>query len=493
MHERAIDLMEESVFGEVNLAAIQGPPGTGKTSVVEGFAERRLDELVISKGLLIYIAPTNHLVFEAFRRMASILLRKNYSLRDIIDCVRVYGSKIYPARKGGSVEINSEVLSYEDLRNLTSWLDLDRVKLVFATEFQRIFAKLRERIDEPVQMHVVADEASKTPFFRVFLPIAEKVVRDPRSYPISLTVLGDPQQAITVPEAMKAYRVPLLMKHVEKVLEEHGMRDECFLMLDTTFRLPGPSEVPISHGYYGGALHALYRAGERLGMIEEAFIDNRSVIERNLNRAGIDTQRNEVKALLNGLEEVLSAQSPLFTVRTKPFPSGDTYERERVWYATIVSTALQEASRLSEVSINTIVTAPYSDLVTSFSLRYKRLGSPLSNNPPLAVTVQSLVGGEGDVIVAMMGKEWGARRVSYYSPYYVPYEEDQETLYFREPEVFNVQSSRHRALYILIGDLPRLIRERNIDPRLRKTVKKIIEMVEEDRFVIVDLTDGTLL
>ena len=218
-HKRAVDLMEKSVFGELSLVAIQGPPGTGKTSVVDRFAERRLDELITEKRLLIYVAPTNHLVFEAFQRMASILLRKGYNVRDILDCVRVYGSKIYPAKSNDLVELEGELYSYEDLKRLTGRLELDNVKLVFATEFQRVFARLGERMEESVWMHVVADEASKTPFFIVFLPIAEEIVRNPESYPISLTVLGDPQQAITVPEAMKAYRIPLLMRHVEKVLE----------------------------------------------------------------------------------------------------------------------------------------------------------------------------------------------------------------------------------------------------------------------------------
>ena len=488
-HERAIELLERSVLGDLSLSAIQGPPGTGKTSVVEGFAERRLDELMDGEGLLIYVAPTNHLVFEAFRRMARILMRHGYSARDILDYVRVYGSKIYPARRDERVEVGGDVLSYGDLRELTGWLDPDRVKLVFATEFQRVLAKARGG-EGPVQVHIVADEASKTPFFRVFLSVTDRVVREPEDYPVSLTVLGDPQQAITVPEAMKAYRVPLLMKHVERVLEEHGMKDECFQMLDTTFRLPSPSEEPISHGYYGDALHALYRAEDRLKAVEEAFIDHRSAVERSLSRVNIDAQQRDVRAVLDGIEEALSASSPVLIIRARQFTPGDTYEPRRVWCALVLSATLQEASRLSGIGFSTVVTAPYSDLVTSFSLRYRRLGGPLARRPPLAVTVQSLVGGEGDVVVAMMGKEWGARAVSYYSPRYALYAEDQETLYFREPEVFNVQSSRHRCLYALIGDVYRLARESQADQRLRRAASKLVEMADSGEFVSVDLTGG---
>mgnify|MGYP005673032471 CR=1 FL=1 len=160
----------------------------------------------------------------------------------------------------------------------------------------------------------------------------------------------------------------------------------------------------------------------------------------------------------------------------------------RIQYAITVSAALKEASRRSEIAYGVTVTAPYSDLVTSFSLRYRRLGGSLSRDAPLAVTVQSLVGGEDDVVIAMMGKEWGARRIPYYSPSYAVYAEDQETLYFREPEAFNVQSSRHRCLYVLIGDIYSLARERYADSRLRRTVRRILEMAEENRFVVVDLT-----
>jgi len=487
-HKKAIDLTEKSIFGELSLVAIQGPPGTGKTSVMEGFAERRLNELMTTGSLLIYVAPTNHLVIEAFQRMASILLKEGYSVRDILDCVRVYGSKIYPAKGEERVEVEGELFGYDELKKLTGRLELDNVKMVFATEFQRVFVRLGERAGEPVRMHVVADEASKTPFFRVFLPIAEEIVKNPESYPLSLTVLGDPQQAITVPEAMKAYRIPLLMRHVERILEDKGMKEECFHMLDTTFRLPGPSEVPISHGYYKGALHALYRAGERLRSVEEAFMDHRSSVERSLSGVGIDIQRRDIKAVLDGLEEALSIHSPVFVIRTRHFPSGDTYEPIRIQHAIAVSAALKEASRRSGIAYGVTVTAPYSDLVTSFLLRYRKLGDSLGKDAPLAVTVQSLVGGEDDVVIAMMGKEWGARRISYYSPSYAVYAEDQETLYFREPEVFNVQSSRHRCLYVLIGDVYSLAREGNADSRLRKTAKRILEMADEGKFVVVDVT-----
>jgi len=325
-HERAISLLENSIFGEVNLAAIQGPPGTGKTSVIEGFAERRLDELLTGEKLLVYIAPTNHLVFEAFRRMARLLLQKGYGPRDILFCTRVYGSRISPGWEKGTLEVGGDALTPEDLKRLVSGIDTDEVRLVFATEFQRVTARVQGKMGGSVRMHVVADEASKTPFFRVFLPIAEEVVKNPESYPLSLTVLGDPQQAITVPEAMKAYRIPLLMRHVERILEEHGMMEERFQMLDMTFRLPGPSEVPISYGYYDQKLHALYRAEERLRLLEEAFVDNRSAVERSLSRMGIDPFRTEFKKILDGLEEALKAHSPVFVIRTNRFPAYDTFE-----------------------------------------------------------------------------------------------------------------------------------------------------------------------
>ena len=43
--------------------------------------------------------------------------------------------------------------------------------------------------------------------------------------------------------------------------------------------------------------------------------------------------------------------------------------------------------------------------------------------------------------------------------------------------------------YILIGDIYRFLRERGIDSRLRRAAKKIIEMVNSGKFVMIDLTD----
>jgi len=57
-----------------------------------------------------------------------------------------------------------------------------------------------------------------------------------------------------------------------------------------------------------------------------------------------------------------------------------------------------------------------------------------------------MLGGEDDIIISLLGKEWSAR---------ANYDEG-ETIYFREPENLNVQLSRHRLMLIVIGNLQKL-------------------------------------
>lgn len=457
---RAIELMTKVIDGEISLAAVQGPPGTGKTSVVEAFARDRLADFVTStdRELIVYLAPTNYLAFEAFRRVSAQLIRAGYDVRSLIRVMRVYGSRIKPFKRDQEIG-NAEA---GELADLTGEMDSE-VKIVFATEFQRISTKLGDL--RPSKIHIVADEASKSPYFRVFLPLADKIARKPEEYyPYSLLVLGDPQQAITVPDEYRDMGVPLLMKFTENVLKSRGLEDY-WIMLDTTFRLPSPSENPISYGFYRGELTACYFAHERMKAVKDSVLDYFDRIRSLIARSGLGVG-SKTEMIFDAVEEAVSSDSPIVVVDTSSFKSGDTFDPERVKLATIAAAAFQAAAEFSGAGYSVAVTAPYCDIADSVSFKFRKTGLPR----PRAATVQSIIGGEADVVIAALGKEWSSGRP----------DEMLTTIYSREPEVLNVQLSRHRSALVIVGNVERLGKME--DPRIKKTVQKLHEL--HDRGVV---------
>jgi len=462
---KAVKLMEKTVDGDISLAAVQGPPGTGKTSVVESFAKDRLVDFLTSENreLIVYLAPTNYLVFEAFRRVSAQLIKAGYDIRSLLRALRVYGSKIKPL-KGEHSTIGD--VEPSELRALVGDIDQD-VKIVFATEFQRLSSRLLEY--KPSKIHIVADEASKSPFFRVLLPLAEKIAREPEEYyPHSLLVLGDPQQAITVPEEYKTIKVPILMKFVEKVLKSKGL-DDRWVMLDTTFRIPNPSENPISYGFYDGKLMARYFANERIGEMRDSILDNVDIIRRTVKTSGLGSEM-EVEKIVAGFEEAVSSYSPVVFINTRPFRGGDTFDYERVRLTSIAAAVFQSALKESGFKYRVTVTAPYCDVVNSVSFKLRRRNFPELNS----ATVQAIIGGEADVIIAPLGKEWAPDTV----------DETTTTIYHKEPEVLNVQLSRHRSMLVLIGNLDKLKRSGN--SKIKKTAIKLEELKDHGA-VFIDL------
>jgi hypothetical protein len=93
-------------------------------------------------------------------------------------------------------------------------------------------------------------------------------------------------------------------------------------------------------------------------------------------------------------------------------------------------------------------------------------------------TVQAMIGGEQDFVVTMLGKEYAAS----------DWAEAFATLYAREPELLNVQLSRHRRLLVAIGCVEclknfRLRRGGIDDERISETGKKMMELIEGGRAV----------
>ena len=489
---RAVELLERGVFGDISLAAIQGPPGTGKTSVVEKFASKALTDIIVGEEriLLIYVAPTNHLVYETYERIATELVRKGIDMQTVLRSMRIYGSKIRPFSRPRSVwHFGSEIIDEHLLRGCMGLVDPDEVRVVFTTEFQRVAGRIpKGKFD---RIHIIADEASKTPYFRVFLPLADRLARHPEEYPESMLVLGDPQQAITVPEEFKELRVPLLMNHVKGVLRRYGLIDERWRMLTLSFRLPSPSHEPISHGFYEGQLNALYTASERMQIMRDIVQDELNNIIQELRNRGLLLDSAMERELISAVETAFSSEIPILLINTRRFRPGDTFEEERVKVSFILSALLQGIASRCPEPVSVAVTAPYNDLVGTLAYRFRKRGLARSIGMPKAITVQAMLGGEADAIITMLGKEWTIEdlyhstalplRARLVIDYY-------ETLYPREPEVLNVQLSRHRVFLAVIGNLNRLrwmkIRR---DERISRTVYHLLQMGEEERAVYVDL------
>ena len=239
----AVELLKKGVSGKISLAAVQGPPGTGKTSVVSRFAEEQLPDIITSNEriLIMYISPTNYLVHKAYIDIVAALIKRGIDVQTILRSTRIYGSRIWPFREARTEwKFNDEIVSKQLLKDSMGAIDPDEVRMIFTTEYQRIAGRLADVERSYEHIHIIADEASKSPYFRIFLPLADKLARNPEMYPKSLLVLGDPEQAITVPEEFKEYRVPLLMKYVRNVLKNHGLYNKRWKMLTLSFRLPSP-------------------------------------------------------------------------------------------------------------------------------------------------------------------------------------------------------------------------------------------------------------
>ncbi len=492
--QKAVEILVRVLKGSAKapLGGVQGPPGTGKTSVVESFVHDHMADMLedMVDELVIYVAPTNHLVAQAFERVIAALLTRGYTIRDIVDHVRVYGSKmtvrdcekIFRARSVDEAPPNEASVK----RVIYGSVDPGVVRVVFATEYQRVSGRFTS---QPDRIHLVVDEASKSPYYRAFISIADAIMRY-SDYPASLVALGDPEQAITVPEAFRAQRVSLLMNKVMSLVRQHGLERDNFVMLDTTYRLPGPSEQPISHGFYDDRLRAYEPARWRLRSLHELFEDARAKVEQMLR--SMVSWSTELDKLFNAVYEAVTSEKPMVIVETGRFTSSrmaSTYDPRRTKLGLEVSLILQAYARAarelgSYMEPSTMVIAPYSDIATNVAFNFRHsYGRYLE--PPLSATVQAVIGGEADAVVAILGKEYSGRSE------HEPWVDDSfyQTMYYNEPQVLNVQLSRHHKLMIVIGAVGQLAAARGgwAGRRLSRTAQKMQELAESGAAVHVKL------
>ena len=452
---------------DVPLAAVQGPPGSGKTYIVELLAEDYIvNQLLESNELIFYIAPTNELVFDACVRVLASIFRKVASdprercrwARGIPDVVRVLGYRIKSSRRPALQGICGDGIEAAKMVDLK--ID-ENVRLVFSTEFQRPFIEGGKR---PIK--VIVDESSKSPYFRSLIPMVRRITANQYSdFPEALVALGDPQQAISITEYGRDI---LLMNVVRRKLREHGLEDR-YKLLDVTFRLPEPSHEPISAGYYGGLLKALEDGSRRLSGFN---FDSRNVLAQMNNY--INANKAEVQRVVSLLEDAVNSRIPLAVLDVDAFRSNDTLDEARAKLGFYATLALFLWSKGLGGGLGLAATSIYSDMSWSIDFQMGRVRLRFDNSH----TVQAMIGGEQDFVVTMLGKEYAAS----------DWAEAFATLYAREPELLNVQLSRHRRLLVAIGCVEclknfRLRRGGIYDERISEAGKKTMELIEGGRAV----------
>jgi len=467
---RAIRLVENSI-NNCKISMVQGPPGTGKTTIFEGVLKREFDREPEYGCLYLYVAPTNELVAQMFTRICHIFFNLGYEEREIKRIVRVYGSKF----------------DYTDFENLKRPVD-ENVKLVITTEYQRVRGDYEE-------IHFMIDEASRSLIHKPFITSSEELIRQierGESLYGSINVIGDPLQAIVLEDRYREKRgIRLIMEvFTTSLLKQIGiiptsdnpielmklaydnLRGEYFELLEKTFRLPSPTEEPVSRGYYENKLKALFKAEERLKDYWTGKILSNQCDDRYLSWA------------LKVVEEAITTTStPIILIEPKDQEgdyriseerTGIIFSKERAKLATAFALALSINTRGT-----TCITAPYNDQILHTKMYLQdKYGDILKKHGKIKFeTVQSMLGSEADNVVAILGKEY------YLGPEY-------KTIYFQEPELLNVQLTRHKKVLVVIGNLRKLCKQANRGDQEEKTRKyKPIAITSKFLLKLADVTD----
>jgi len=447
----AIRLVEKSIT-DCKISMIQGPPGTGKTTVFEGVLKKIFDRVPGYGCLYLYVAPTNELVAQMLIRMCGILFSLGYDEQYIKETVRVYGSKF----------------DYTDFKNLRMPINED-VRLVITTEYQRVRGDFEE-------IHFMIDEASRSVVHRPFVTSSEELIRRIERGEVlygSINVIGDPLQAIVLEDRYRQKRnIRLIMEvFTTSLLKQMGitctsdnpielmnlaydnLKGEYFEILERTFRLPSPTEIPVSKGYYDNKLKALFKAEERLKDYWTEKLSSNQCDNRYLRWA------------IKVVEEALTTELiPVILVEPKDQEDYRTFEertgiifsRERAKLASAFALALCINTKGS-----TCITAPYKDQILYTKMYLQREYGDLLKKYKCKIkfeTAQSMLGSEADNVVTILGKEYSGSS-------------EYKTIYFQEPELLNVQLTRHKRVLVVIGNLRRLCkkaREENQKERTRR-------------------------
>jgi len=452
----AVDVIK-TAYDNRDVGLIQGPPGTGKTSVIVSSIEELIGKLDRNNEVLVYVAPTNKLVHDVLADVVPILYNIGYAtLDDIVKAIRVFGSDF----------------NYKDVPKVRSQIDKD-VKIVLTTDYQKFYVNYKDAIERGFSFTFLVDEASKAPLYRFLTPIAMELIRADKSHSElsidSLSVVGDPMQAISKKPLYKLHREYLLMTSILKRLVsdlepdfesqlkrspssfyknllDHTSNLKNFVMLDTTYRLPDPSHKIISKGFYNDLLRAFYAINTRLTYNSELVDKFGEFVEWNTIAQKIkDAVENDI-----GVIYIRHKDSAYTDTQGENIDSVRAYAAVHAAIAASVVTGK-----------NTTIIPIYRDMVNYISFLMSAedkfaqyIGKLTEYNIKISVaTAHSFLGAEDENVVLVLGKEYLPR-----GPY-IYY--GSTTIYFNEPEIFNVQFSRHKVLLIIIGNVERLVKNSN--------------------------------
>ena len=208
-------------------------------------------------------------------------------------------------------------------------------------------------------------------------------------------------------------------------------------ILDITYRLPSPSEQPISCGFYNAVLRSRFRASEVLEGIW------------NQNQVRQLTSNDETfKKVTDILEDAITTDRPIIYVHaTDRWPyddyPGELYDQKRALIGLYYATAL---ACITGESVSVITT--YSDQAHHMKNLFNHNFRTLTTEEVKVnfLTTHKALGSEDKHIIAILGKEYHPSTIL-----------SDETIYYAEPEVFNVQLSRHRKTLVVVGNLQRMI------------------------------------
>ena len=236
-----------------------------------------------------------------------------------------------------------------------------------------------------------------------------------------------------------------------------------FSFLDTSRRMPHPSEVPISKGYYDGMLKSKFTAGE---VMKGLWDPNIAVKVKKVNK--------DMEFVVGKLEEGLTTDIPSFYVKT----SGFQFEDDGLSFDPLRAHAgVAFASGLAAITGRpTAVLTTYTDQWTQMKIDYGVNFAPIleangrKKDLVTFTTVHKWLGAESENVVAVLGKEH-------------PGTPEHRTIYFQEPELLNVQLSRHLKTLTVVGDLGKLV----------KTVNQVHMMEHVTKYSNMKLTAEELL
>jgi len=464
-HSRLIDYNEDlldaknKVIDAIRgnkISLVQGPPGTGKTTVFEQSINDFFDNIT-NDMVLLYIAPTNQLVADMLKRIASIYYNKGKQKEDIKKELRIYGSQF----------------DYNTYENLAGTIDKE-VKIILTTPYQRPYFRNIKNVC------ILIDEASKSPLHQPFITMTNSLIaKVGRSELQSISIIGDPKQAISLDSSYKGKGKDLLIMNtlIKGLLHEKGitvndnddltkraresLSDE-FRFLSTTYRMPYPTEEPISVAYYDRLLKAKDSVDKR---VEGLWDTNKASELYNINK--------NFEYAIGILENTLTTSRGMIYVEVKDSYSdnseGFNYATERgivgVYLATCLSTITNK---------RTAVITAYTDQWQQMKLYFQKHIYPLINsiNPKIKEqisfsTIDKQIGSEEDIVICILGKEYST--------------EDSPTRYYQEPELLNVQLTRHKRVLCVIGDLSKLRNKANeLNSRKRTTKYKELAITAEE-------------